>query len=33
MTSPSTLAARVYDRLPERVAEARGALGRPLTLT
>src|SRR5689334_6362661 len=33
MTSPSTLAARVYDRLPERVAEARAALGRPLTLT
>jgi aconitate hydratase len=32
MTSPSTLAARVYDRLPDRVARARTALGRPLTL-
>ena len=32
MTSPSALAARVYERLPERVARARAALGRPLTL-
>src|SRR5690242_16300669 len=32
MTSPSTLAARVYERLPERVARARAELGRPLTL-
>jgi aconitate hydratase len=33
MTSPSSLAATVYDRLPGRVAAARAALGRPLTLT
>src|SRR5262245_25604704 len=33
MTSPSTLAAQVYDRLPGRVAAARTTLGRPLTLT
>jgi len=32
MTSPSTLAARVYERLPGRVARARAAAGRPLTL-
>src|SRR6478672_1779047 len=32
MTSPSTLAARVYERLPGRVARARTAAGRPLTL-
>src|SRR5262245_461176 len=32
MTSPSTLAAQVYDRLPGRVAAARTTLGRPLTL-
>ena len=32
MTFPATLAARVYDRLPERVAAARRTLGRPLTL-
>src|SRR6185436_8181161 len=32
MTSPSTLAARVYDRLPERIARARDTAARPLTL-
>src|SRR6266550_359683 len=32
MTSPSTLAARVYERLPGRVAAVRAAVGRPLTL-
>src|SRR5262245_23848829 len=32
MASPSTLTARVYDRLPGRVAAARAGLGRPLTL-
>src|SRR4029079_9636535 len=32
MTSPATLATRVYDRLPARVAAARRTLGRPLTL-
>src|SRR6476619_871230 len=32
MASPSLLAARVYERLPGRVAQARAAAGRPLTL-
>jgi hypothetical protein len=32
MTSPSALAARVYERLPGRVARARTAAGHPLTL-
>src|SRR5690348_11119614 len=32
MTSPSIIAARVYERLPGRVAQARAAAGRPLTL-
>ncbi len=33
MTSPSTLAGRVYEHLSARVARARTVLGRPLTLT
>jgi aconitate hydratase len=32
MTPASTAAARVYERLPGRIAEARAAAGRPLTL-
>src|SRR5215471_3908638 len=33
MTSRSTPAARLYERLPARVARARRRMGRPLTLT